>query len=510
MLAYIIQVILFQILFLMIYDFFLSKETFFIKNRFYLLFTAVASFALPLIKIPRIKSSIPEEYTILLPEVVLSPQTIIEKQSWYQSIAYFDILFWLGFAVFLSVFIYKIYSILKLLYENNIQKYDGYHLVILPNTSKAFSFFNYIFLGENISESSKEKVIKHELVHSKQKHSIDLLLFEMLKIVMWFNPMIWVFQKRIASIHEFLSDEVASKLSKKETYINNLLEEVFQVQNISFVNQFYKQSLIKKRIVMMTKSRSKQSKQLRYLMLIPVLTSMLFYTACSGNETLNKPQELDKQKLYLKTLDNELKTSDNDSYMDALFSGEAPNSKEYSIEDLTMEEREEYEKTISKEELKNSTLSIKPRIFEGKNNRKVLFYDFKEMHKEYKERHSLSKGNKIGNNVSFANLDVAPAFIGKGEGKEAFNRNMRRFIQENFDAKMAEDLGLKPGKKRIYVQFKINEEGEVINIKSRAPHPRLQEHAEEIVRKLPKLKPGEHEGKVVKVGYTLPIIFKIE
>ena len=48
----------------------------------------------------------------------------------------------------------------------------------------------------------------------------------------------------------------------------------------------------------------------------------------------------------------------------------------------------------------------------------------------------------------------------------------------------------------------------MINVNARAPHPELKEYVEELVRKLPKLVPGKHEGKVVKVGYTLPITFE--
>mgnify|MGYP000055971959 CR=1 FL=1 len=130
----------------------------------------------------------------------------------------------------------------------------------------------------------KDIKFQHELVHVKQKHSLDLLFFEVLKIVMWFNPMIFIYQKRITLIHEYISDEVATKSSPKENYINQLLSNFFQVENIAFINQFYKQTFIKKRITMMTKNKSKKMNQLKYLVLIPVLTSMLFYTSCSENE----------------------------------------------------------------------------------------------------------------------------------------------------------------------------------------------------------------------------------
>ena len=79
MINYILQVIVFQILFLVVYDFFLSKETFFTKNIWYLLSTPVLSFLIPFIKIPTFQKAVPQEYIVYLPEFVLSPQKVIKN-----------------------------------------------------------------------------------------------------------------------------------------------------------------------------------------------------------------------------------------------------------------------------------------------------------------------------------------------------------------------------------------------------------------------------------------------
>ena len=285
MINYIIQVVLFQVLFLAVYDFFLSKETFFTKNRWYLLSTPIISFLLPLVKIPSFQKAIPQEYVTYLPEIILSPERIIKEASWYQSINYLEVLFLVGVVLFSILFATKLVKIIKLTGAYKLRKKEGYTLVLIPKQSKAFSFFNYIFLGEEIPDTQKEQIIAHELVHSKQKHSFDLLFFELLKIMMWFNPMIYSYQKRITLVHEYISDAVATKSTPKENYINQLLSNFFQVENIAFINQFYKQTLIKKRIIMMKKKQSKKMNQLKYLVLIPVLLSMLFYTSCSENSS---------------------------------------------------------------------------------------------------------------------------------------------------------------------------------------------------------------------------------
>lgn len=508
MINYIIQVILFQVLFVAVYDFFLSKETFFTKNRWYLLSTALLSFLLPFFKIPTVQKAVPQEYYILLPEVVLSPQKVIEKTAWYQSINYLDVLFWGGCLLFLLVFIVKLERIVRLIVKHGIIKEANYKLVFLPKNSKAFSFFNYIFLGKEIPTEKQEKIIQHELVHSQQKHTLDLLFFEFLKIVMWFNPMVYVYQNRISLVHEYISDEVVSKTTQKESYINNLLADIFQVEHISFINQFYKHSLIKKRIIMMTKTQSKKVKQLKYLLLIPLLGSMVLYTACS-NETSNIEQQKENSTMYFdKEGINKKIFESKQSYMDVYMGVEEPKTKEVQLKNLTSFELTEYNEVVDRFKEKGRDVNFK--VFEGfeDKNRKLLFIDMQASLQKVKSK----KEYKLeGEDVPFAIIEKSPTYPGCEEGdKDCLNRSMAKFIQENFNGSLANTLGLEKGKKRIYVQFKIDKQGNVTDINARAPHPALKQHAEEVVSKLPQMLPGEQRGKKVNVGYTLPITFNVE
>lgn len=202
--------------------------------------------------------------------------------------------------MFLGLFLFKLTKIITLIQKNNKVKQSNFTLIFLSNETKAFSFFNFVFLGDKIKETNKQNIIEHELIHSQQKHTWDLLLFEFLKIAMWFNSMIYLYQKRITLVHEYISDAVVAKSETKETYINNLLSNFFQVENISFINQFYKPTFIRKRIMMMTNKQSKKMNQLKYLVLIPVFASMLFYSSCATkplkNEISNLENALKEQK----------------------------------------------------------------------------------------------------------------------------------------------------------------------------------------------------------------------
>ncbi len=513
MINYIIQVILFQTLFLTIYDFFLSKETFFTKNRWYLLSTPILSFLLPLIKIPTFQKAVPQEYIVYLPEIVLSPEAIIQKSTWYQSINYIDIIFAIGVIVFSVVFLSKLIQIFKLINSYKLIRKVGYTLVLIPNQSKAFSFFNYIFLGEEIPENQKEQIIAHELVHSTQKHSLDLLLFEFLKIVMWFNPMIFIYQKRITLVHEYISDEVATKNEPKENYINKLLSSFFQVEDIAFINQFYKQTLIKKRIIMMKKKQSKKMNQLKYLVLIPVLISMLFYTSCSENDV----NEVSGQKKLVKLYYNDngkinVNTGKKETYFDSYLGiGEEfrlPQGEELAFEDLNDGEKEEYLSRMnildSFAKARNRERIVSLKIFSYKDNRKVLVMvpDFSVMKKE--------KRSSKDSSVNILKIEKAPTFPGCEEGdKNCLHKSIQQHFSKNFDANLPNNLGLSSGKKRIFVGFKIDKNGDVIDVQARAPHPEIKEEVLKIMNSLPKMIPGENKDGKVVVSYNVPLTIMV-
>ena len=508
MINYILQVVLFQILFLSIYDFFLSKETFFTKNRWYLLSTPMLSFLIPLIKIPTFQKAVPQEFIVYLPEIVLSPEKVIQETSFYQSINYIDVLFWLGVCIFLILFLIKLFKILRLVFKNETVKKEHYSLVFIPKQTKAFSFFNFIFLGKEIPKNKQEKIIEHELVHSKQKHSLDLLFFEFLKIIMWFNPMIFIYQKRITLVHEYISDEVVAKSETKETYINNLLSNFFQVENISFINQFYKQTFIKKRIIMMKKTQSKKMNQLKYLVLIPVLTSMFFYTSCSENEF--KSETLAKKELQTKyfELGKKLRVNkvDKKTYFDSYFGDGTPEGVELNYTDLNSEEKQEYDEVIEMLKKKNESRNIyEQKIFKKKNGRKTIatIIDFSKIKR-------IDKTSSDGS-VSFVKIDKAPTFPGCESGdKKCFSKKVQKHFIKNFDPNLPKNLGLKPGKKRIFIGFKIDKEGSIVGIKARAPHPKITEEVIRVMNTLPKMIPGEQDGKKVDVKYSIPFTIFIE
>lgn len=116
--------------------------------------------------------------------------------------------------------------------------------------------------------------------------------------------------------------------------------------------------------------------------------------------------------------------------------------------------------------------------------------------------------------VPFAIIEDVPVFPGckgnKQKLKACFNQKMSKHFQKKFDSDLPNELGLSPGKKRIIMLFKIDKSGNVVDIRAKAPHPRLQKEAVRIVKLLPKMTPGKQRGKPVGVKYTLPVRIDVE
>ncbi|CAM1358632.1 MULTISPECIES: energy transducer TonB [Tenacibaculum] len=133
---------------------------------------------------------------------------------------------------------------------------------------------------------------------------------------------------------------------------------------------------------------------------------------------------------------------------------------------------------------------------------------------EVEDIQEVEEVEEVVEDVPFAIIEEVPVFPGcsgtKAQKKECLNKKLQKHIQRNFNAELANELGLSPGKKRIYVQFKIDKDGSITNVVARAPHPRLKKEAERVARKIPKMKPGRQRGRPVRVGYTLPITFNVE
>ena len=117
-------------------------------------------------------------------------------------------------------------------------------------------------------------------------------------------------------------------------------------------------------------------------------------------------------------------------------------------------------------------------------------------------------------NIPFALIEEVPVFPGcsgtRKEKSDCLNKSLQKHISENFNADVISELGLSPGKKKIWLVFRIDEKGNAVDFSARAPHPRLKKEAVRIAELIPQMEPGKQRGKPVGMKYTLPISFNVE
>lgn len=179
-------------------------------------------------------------------------------------------------------FIVDIFSVIKLIRSSEIIKKDNWNLIFLQNSIPSFSFFKYIFIQKNDlrrSEGDVDQILRHELIHVNYKHSYDIIFIELLTIIFWFNPFMYLYKRSIKQMHEFHADSEASGFYGTKNYAMLLVSMAASQQTFSLVSDFSKKQL-KQRIMMLNTLKSKKMTKLRYLFFIP-LFGLITIVACN-------------------------------------------------------------------------------------------------------------------------------------------------------------------------------------------------------------------------------------
>jgi len=287
-LTYLLQVNLYLLLFYLFYLVLLRNETFFKLNRFYLVGSAALALFIPLLradwikelfvteKVQQLAQSI--EAVVTVAQTTTTITTLKAEESLLRSTEWFLIIYGLVTAVFMLNFLRKLYLLNQILKRGN--------------KGQAFSFFNTISVDNELE--GQETIMKHELVHAKQWHSADVIFFELFTAMNWFNPIAYLYKNAIKNIHEFIADETAaSTLESKSAYAILLVSNVFDTQPQQLTNSFYNQSLLKRRIIMLHKTKSRKVAILKYGLSVPLFAGMVIFSSATGAEVkiLNSVKE---------------------------------------------------------------------------------------------------------------------------------------------------------------------------------------------------------------------------
>lgn len=281
-------------LFFLAYYLFIKKETFFTSNRFFLLAGLFTSVLLPFLVYTKIVwiDPLPLVDTIIIDGPILQSVPIQETAfeiNWMYIAAG---IYFAGVLFFMIRFLIDLFKVVRLLKGKEVQYENKFLLIDSEAIQSPFSFFRYIVYNSALLQPNELKnIIAHEKVHSRQLHSVDMLLSQLFCAIFWFNPFVWMYKKAISQNLEFIADAEATKeIPDVQAYQKTLLKITLQPECLNLTNHFY-QSLIKKRIIMLNKEQSKKRNLWKYATIVPALAVFiyLFQTEVIAQEKTGKP-----------------------------------------------------------------------------------------------------------------------------------------------------------------------------------------------------------------------------
>lgn len=471
---YLIQVNLYLILFVAFYWLFLRKETFYQANRFYLLFAAILSFVIPFMYTEKVQSwFVTKEISDLIfsydASAMKEPLFAVSSAVEGTRISLTDILLFIyvsGVLFFTIKFGLKVFRTFKFLSKFEI------------DSEQAFTFFGKIRIGKALAHN--RAVLEHERVHVKQCHSLDVIVFEVVTILCWFNPVVYFLRKEIELLHEFQADEVAYKIiDSKSKYAALLVSQKFGITPDAILgNYFMSQSLLKLRIKMLTKEESDSQALVKYGFVAPLFLGMMVLASASiaksGN--LDKIEQLSDRIVFKPSLD----------------------LKQVSI-DLSEYTKGGIVKSLGDDEdLRFGQLVPPPPPVEQPQK---IVVEKKVLTEKGEEVVEIAYVETIESEI-FIGVEESPSFKG-GEGE------LRAFLKNN--AKYPEEAAKANIQGRVTVQFVVEKDGSISSIKVlKGLGFGLDEEARRVVGSMPAWNPGVQNGRPVRVFYTIPIVFTLE
>lgn len=270
------------------YQLSLKDKTFHHYNRFYLLATMLVSIFLPLLKVEDFTIEVSDRIYLLFEQV----QSFKTSKNINNDYNYFRIIFSaLGLVslFFLIKILTGIFKIEKLKSSFRREEIEGINFYQTDLTDAPFSYFRNLFWRDSITLDSDvgRQILKHEMVHIEQKHSIDKIFAEVITAVFWFNPFLYLIKKEISLIHEYLADNKAVEKKDTKAFAQMLLTSHFSGTALPAASPFLNSNL-KKRLQMLQKPNTKFGYTRRILALPIVFTVAFAYLVNAKNTEIKK------------------------------------------------------------------------------------------------------------------------------------------------------------------------------------------------------------------------------
>ena len=294
-LVYILKSSLSLAVFYLFYKVMLSRETFHRFNRVVLLLILLLSVVIPLIKLPGNEALLKNSISLNLEQLIqlagFSDDTVIAAGADETSNTiwplFIVIIYLTGVLITMAISAISIMRMAQLIrrteYGARIKTPDGIIIILHKGKIAPFSWMKYIVISENDYNENGREIVLHENAHIKRRHSADMILCEIVKIVHWFNPAAWLFKQEIKNIHEYQADDAVIKSGiDAATYQLLLIKKAVGDRLYSIANSF-NHSKLKNRITMITKKRSTLWSALRVLYVLPL---SLFAVAAFASEEI--------------------------------------------------------------------------------------------------------------------------------------------------------------------------------------------------------------------------------
>ncbi len=536
MIAFILKTTICWLVLFLIYQFALRKETYFQLNRFYLLSAFLVGLVLPLMNISvptegsavsimldlgpgAVKESV-EAASITLEEVIIRP----EAGGWNWSII-LNVVFWVGIGLGIIRLIAAFGYLFWVGWQSEKKIYKGYTLLRTQHEHKPFSFLKYIFISSQSTYLPEEEVqiLRHEEAHLREGHTIDVLLLELSMLFFWWHPLVHLYKRALTEVHEYLADAAVLKHTTKKQYGHLLLRQTQSGQSLALTNTFH--SVLKNRIVMMTKKRSGRTALIKYLAGLPVIllafltlattspqtggeNEMPVFQGCTDLETAEERGVCTKKKLMAFIIDNmkypeAAKKAGKEGKAFVKFTVDE-NGKVVNpalLKDPGFGMGEEAIRVV------NSLPDWKPGTKDGKTAAIELTLPFV---------FALEKQNKQEAGKDYDVMPVFPTCTTQESIEEQMRcskQEMMKFLAEHIQYPKEAFDQKKEGK--VFVSFVVSEEGELIEPTIlRSPGYGFDEEVIRVLQLTNKLAatwvPGKKDEKPVPVKLTLPVMFKLD
>lgn len=443
---YLLQANIYLVVFYAFYKLLLEQETYFQLNRIYLVASGLFASCIPFIRLDWLtQQPVAQQLSVTVGQLDMMVLPDDQQGSGFLAPGnVIAIVYSAGLLFFLLRFCVQLWVVIRNLY------FRAGHQAVQQGT--AYSFFSRKAVDQSLP--GQEIINHHEDVHLKQFHSLDILLFEAISILNWFNPVVYLYKKALKDNHEFLADEVAANYQgDKETYSLLLLSAAFKVSPQALTNSFFtKQSLIKKRIYMLHKEKSKKAAVLKYGIYLPLFSGMLLLSSA--------------------------KLQDNPSVVKAV--EEIPFNDPLNLARQGLPTAEPAAKSLVTGE---AAANLPSNLDTNVNSTALPAIPMQD--KPY----------------DFVSVDQVPKFPG---GIEEFYK----YLGENI--KYPKEAADKKVEGKVFMQFVVEKDGSLNQIKViSGPGSGTNEEAVRVLTASPKWNPGKIKGKPVRVMYHIPVSFAL-